>query len=937
MRKVLLFIALITSSLIAAGQTGSIKGSVKDAATGDGVIGANVFIKGTTQGSSVDIDGNFEISKIAVGKHTLIVSFISYKTDTIQDVIVYADQTTLINTKLAEESKELTEVVVAGQRMKDTDISVISEIKTGQLVVAGISAQQISLSQDRDAAQVVKRIPGVTIIDNKFVNVRGLSQRYNTVLLNGIIAPSTEVDVKAFAFDLIPSNMIDRMMVYKSGSAEFSGKFAGAVIDIGTKSVVAENTLSVNITAGFRNGTTFKDFHTSEGSKTDFLGFDNGYRQLPSSFPSQNLGTVTNIEDVSNTLPNRWSTQKITAAPDLRTTINFARAGYLGDKKFSNLTSFSYSNTFQIIGQTNNTYSLNSNTVNWDRAYKDDIYSNNSRAGIISNFILELSPKNKIEFRNLFNQQGTRETTFRNGADRFASQNVKDMALNYQSRRIYAGQLNGKHSLNDMINVNWNLAFSNIHANQPDYRNISTRKNYADIDYAIQIPSSTSIQDGGRFFSNLNENVYTQSTNVEIKLNPAAEDKNLKKLSVGYYASYTDRNFDARWFAYSQSKPTNAPSATFLTQTPITEIFKPENIGYSSTDGTAPYFILKEGTSPSDRFNGKNLLTAAYANISLPVFDKFRVSSGIRAEFNKQQLNYFESNGNPAKVSNPILSILPFVNMTFNYSEKSLIRIAYSKTLNRAVFREMANFNFYDFNRRANFYGNPDLKTANIHNLDLRWEHYPSKTEVISVGAFYKLFNNPIEQLLQGGSNLLYTWENADKATSYGVEFEVRESLSKVFGEGLMDRFSVLINAALIKSEVHYDKNNSVASAQEKSRPLQGQSPYVINAGLYYNDLEKGFQANVSYNVFGKRIFAVGDNNANANQYEMPRHQVDVTLTKSFGEKFEAKVGVQDMFNQRYRLTQDSDRNKKINSSDDVVRNYTMGRYFTVGFTYKIN
>jgi TonB-dependent receptor len=617
----------------------------------------------------------------------------------------------------------------------------------------------------------------------------------------------------------------------------------------------------------------------------------------------------------------------------MRTTINFSRAGHLFGKKFSNVTSLSYANSKQTFTQKNKFYEdFNGEESPIRYGLEDERYSSNIRVGIISNFILELNHNNRIEFRNLFNQQGTMQTTFREGFDHISERYVKDLALNYFSRRIYSGQLNGKHSLNDKVNVSWMVGYSNVFADQPDYRTISSRKSIVDTEYSIIIPPTASLQDGGRFFSDLNENVYTQATNLELKLNPEASDKLLKKLQFGYYASYTQRSFDARWFAYGWSPFSNRPS-DILVGTPFTEIFKAENIGLNTSGDNAPYFILNEGTSFTDSYEGRNLLTAGYANLSLPISEKLRLSSGVRAEYNNQELMARETNGSAANVENPVLSILPFINITFNYTEKSLIRVAYSKTVNRPVFRELAGFNYYDFNRRANFFGNADLKTADIHNVDLRWEMYPSANESLSFGVFYKQFNNPIEQLLYGGANPLYTYANADKATSYGLEIEARKSLKNLLNSSVLERFSVLLNAALIKSEVQYADN---VTNQERNRAMQGQSPYIINAGLYYNDFETGWQANVSYNVFGKRIFAVGDNNI-ATQYEMPRNQIDITVSKSFGEKFEAKFGVQDILNQQYRLVQDSDRNKKINAIDEPIQNYAQGQYITLGFTYKIN
>jgi TonB-dependent receptor len=940
-RRLLLSLSLLTLAVCALAQSGTIKGNVKDAVSGEAIIGANVLVMGTAQGAQADIEGNFEIPKVKAGTYSIVVSFISYKTDTLKDITVYPDQTTMVNATIMEEGHELTEVVITGAKVTNTDVSVITEIRKSDLVAVGISAQQISLSQDRDAAQIVKRIPGVTIINNRFINVRGLSERYSTVMLNGVIAPSSEVDSKAFAFDLIPSSMIDRMLVYKSGSAELSGEFAGAVVNIETKSVVDENSLSVNITGGYRLGTTFDDFYTYQGSNTDWLGFDNGTRQLPSSFPGDNLSNYLyddasrqKLTDASRSLPNIWGKKKTSAMPDLRTTINFSQVGSIGSKRLSNITSLSYTNTRQHIEQENYYYDryVASEQKSDRRYFFNDVRDmTNVRLGVISNFTLELNPANKIEFRNLFNQQGMSQVTSRTGIEDFNQYENNNLALNYMQRGIYTGQLSGKHSVNDRLSANWILAYSNTSASQPDYRRIRSQRQVGSTDpFAIVLPPNSGTQDAGRFYSDLNENVYTHALNLEYKLNPDAEESKQSKIQGGYYIASTDRDFKARWFAYGWSNLNNQPSE-ILDDYTFETIFAPQNIGFSTTSGTAPYFILKEGTNFSDAYTGNNLLTAGYLSTAIPVGD-FRVAAGVRVEYNKQELSSFDTNGRKITVDNPVTSILPFLNVAYNLSDKNLIRLAYSKTINRPVFRELAPFNFYDFDRNANIYGNKDLKTADIHNVDLRWENYPSKSESISFGVFYKYFQNPIETELVGGSNLIYTYRNASSARNFGAEVEIRKSFETLFASSFLKNFSVMLNAAVIDSEI--DLGN--VTNQEQKRAMQGQSPYIINAGLNYNDFESGWQANVSYNVFGKRIFAVGDLDQNATQYEMPRNQIDLTVSKSFSEKVELKFGIQDILNQKYRLIQDSDRSKSINDIDEPIQNYKPGQYITLGVTYKI-
>ena len=258
------------------------------------------------------------------------------------------------------------------------------------------------------------------------------------------------------------------------------------------------------------------------------------------------------------------------------------------------------------------------------------------------------------------------------------------------------------------------------------------------------------------------------------------------------------------------------------------------------------------------------------------------------------------------------------------------MRLAYGKSVNRPVFRELAPFTFYDFDRNADVYGNPDLKTATIHNVDLRWELYPSGAETIAIGAFYKYFIDPIEQQLNGAANLIYSYRNAESATNYGAEVEVRKSLSSLTTNNFFEKLSVSMNAAWIYSKVDLGD----VSQQEKSRAMQGQSPYIFNTNLFYTNQDNGLQVNVSHNIFGKRIFAVGDLDDNATQYEMPRHQLDATISKEFG-KLEVKFGIQDILNAPYKIKQDSDRDSEIKDVDEVIASYRTGQYVSLGFTYK--
>lgn len=939
LRRILLTAILGVSGILAFAQSGTIKGSVKDGLSGEAVIGANVMVLGTGQGTVADINGDFQIAKVKAGTYTVVVSFISYKTDTLKNITVYPDQTTLINTKIVEASQELNEIVVTGQKMTNTDLAVITELRKNDLVAVGISAQQISMSQDRDAAQVMRRIPGVTIIGNRFVNVRGLSERYSTVMLNGVIAPSSEVDSKAFAFDLIPSGLIDRMLVYKSGGAELPGEFGGAVIGITTKNIVGENSMSLTVSGGYRGNTTFSDFLSDKKASGDWLGFGASDRELPSAFPKDKLKEANSDSEesalaaVSKMLPSRWKTYSNTAAPDLRIGFDLSRAFSLGGVKVNNITSISYSRTNQHISSVQHYYEAFNETTQESsprNEYFDERYNQQVRLGVISNFTVEINPANKIEFRNFYNQQGISQTIIRTGEILVTGWDVNNISLNYQSRGIYSGQLQGTHSLSDHIKWTWIGGYSETSADQPDYRRAtSQRPTGTDLPFSINIPPGATAQDAGRFFSDLNEKVYTGTTNVEIKLNPeqTEEDKQMK-INVGGYYEDKKRDFNARWMSYTWMR--NATDFDLLTNS-YDVVFANENIGTK--------FVLSEGTNQGpdlfDKYEGKSTLLAGYVGAAIPFASKFRFSGGLRVEDSHQMLDVTYEGNTLRKADLKVTTPMPFANLSYNLNEKMLVRAAFSRTVNRPVFRELAPFNFYDFERNADIQGNPDLQVADINNIDLRWEYYPSQSENISFGGFYKDFKNPIELLFIGGSNVLYSYANAKSAYSFGVEAEVRKSLAGLTGSAFVDNMSFLFNGALIHSRVTVRTDGQFQN-QIENRALQGQSPYVINAGVLYNNSENGLQFNVMYNVIGKRIFAVGDKLGNATQYEMPRNMLDVTVSKQVSEKIEIKFGVQDILNQKYRIVQDSNSDNKIGSVDESVQEFRPGQLATLGVAIKL-
>lgn len=936
MQKALLLFVFVSASIFAAAQTGSITGVVTDEKTKEAIIGASVLVQGTSIGAAADLDGKFTLKNVPVGTHNLVISFITYTTKTLEGVVVTAGQSTELKVELAEEeANQLEEVVVSTTRSRDTDISVVRAIQESKLVVSGISAEQIRLVPDRDAAQIMQRVPGVSIVDNRFVMIRGVNDRYNQVMINRAIGPATEVDKRAFSFDLIPSGAIDQILIYKSGSPEMPGDFAGGIIQVITKQAPDENYFKIGTSFGFRANTTFKDFSRSERSSTDVLGFDNGFRGLPANFPStqelQNSDRTSTLrEQAGKSLTNNFDYSTNDAPLDFGVNMELSRYFNIKNLKINTLNNITYSNTNQFKEVTFNRYLFDGNAVETRFAYGDKYYDNNVRISAVSNWAFTFNSKHKLEFKNLANLIGEDRTVIREGKDLFLNEDrlYKNYAYNYLNRLIYTGQLQGTHKFagNSLI-VDWVTGFNYINRDEPDFRRFRTFKliSSGEEGYQMQLPPSANLFETGRFYSELTDKGFSNGINVEKKFGNV-EEKRTPTLRAGYYFESKTRNFNARYVSYLYPGFFDAEVGEALIRLPLSDIFSPDNI--RTQDG----FVIEEGTRPSDRYSGENLLVSGYVGGSLPL-GKFDISGGFRVEYNRQQISTKTSNG-PVKVDNPVVSPMPFINAAYNISDLSLIRLAYSRTINRPEFRELAPFLYYNFELEMGVFGNPDLKTADINNVDLRWEIYPSPGELISAGAFYKHFTNPIETVLQlTAESPQATFGNADKADVYGVEIEVRKSLAGISDTRFFRNLTVNLNASYIISEV--DLGNQ-AGFQQQKRELQGQSPYLFNTGLFYIDDEAGMTASVAYNIFGQRIFQVGDVNF-PSIYELSRNSLDVQLSKRFG-RLETRLNIQNLLNAEYRFYQDTDVNNKIDvdSQDAPIMRYKTGQQFSLALSYKI-
>jgi len=911
-------------------QTGTITGVLKDKKTKETIVGANVVIQGTMIGVSTDLNGQFIISNVGEGTHNLVVSLISYKTEVIPGVKVKKGENTVINVDIEENITQLDAVVVTATKKTDTEISMINTIKSSDLVVSGISNQQISKTQDKNASDVIKRVPGITIVNDKFVMVRGLSERYNSVWLNNSPAPSFEADIRAFSFDVVPSNLIENLLIYKTPAPELPSDFAGGVIALNTRNTSDKNGITVTYGTGFSEGCTFKDFYTYKGGSTDWLGYDDGTRKLPFDFPS-NLSSYPASERISygKSMNKIWEPEMKTAGLDQKLSINSLRKFVVKKVSIGNITAINYSNTYDANSVKRTAYQVYNQTEDQpdtNYRYQDDIFQNSVKASLLHNWSLVWGNNQKIEFRNLLIQLGSNKTVIRDGYTYYGGQYIKGHTLQYESRSIYSGQLGGNNSFNNQNSkINWTVSYNHTNKDVPDSKMVSRVRNdnTGDINYGkyfLNVSFAPTPQFCGRVFQNLNEDIYAGNLQFEQNITISSFTPVLK---TGLYFEKKKRDFKIRNIGYVIANPSLYNND--LGYKPLNEIFQDENI--NNTTG----LILQETTANSDSYSADNQVVAGFLAFDIPVTSLINVYCGARIEQSSQQLNSFmiDKQDVPVNVDNDTLYVLPSINTTFTVSEKSLLRLAYGPTINRPEFREVAPLAFYDYEEIVSYRGNPSLKNAIIQNFDLRYEWYPRITETVSFALFYKTFKNPIEVVaISTGSGVEYTYHNADKATNYGAELDVRKSFDKLKNTFFKD-FMLVLNAAYIKSEVEI---TDVSYLLETKRAMQGQSPYIINTGLYYQHDKTDLMVSGVYNVIGKRIKVVGDPDR-PTIYELPHHQVDFTVAKGFfNKKLSLKAGVIDILNQKIIYKQYLD--LPIGKREQTTIEYFPGRNYNFSITY---
>jgi TonB-dependent receptor len=935
-KTAILFLLLFTCLTVGA-QT-IIKGTVLNTSA-EPIVGSIIMVEGTAFGAASNAFGEYRIDVKTAGNYSLEVKAISYATQKISGIEVATGKELKVDIILQSESF----MVGGGVEIKDfrktsSEAAVIMEMREAKGVVSGVGAVQIQKGQDRNASEVARRIPGVTIIDNRFVMVRGLTERYNAVMMNGILVPSLEPDVRSFSFDLIPSQAIDRFLIFKSPSPDLPGEFAGGAINVYTKNFPDYNTsLDVSMATNYRSNTTGQEFLSNVNSGSEALGFDNGTRDLPSIFPD-NINSLEqeDARPLSRSLANTWGYESETALPDRRVNVSFGKRFQTEKIQFGNFTAISYSRTAQRQNSRRLDYNVFDEATQVSDtvfSFEDMIYQKNANVGVLHNWGMK-TDKSFIEFKNFLNQNGLQSNTFRTGRALEEGNERREYSFRYTERRMYNTQLIGTHELfKGKGSLNWVLGYAQTRRNDPDWRRIRYTRAFDDPNgsFHAYFPPQAQPFYAGRLFMGLKEDVRTYAANYEHKLKQLNTDKEKPRfatIKAGFYIEDKDRDFGSRNLGmvirpsyFDWNKDT----------TSLATILAPENM----VDSTG--FSIGEDTRGADKYHASSNLYAGYAMLTLP-FEKLTVSGGVRLEQNSQVLTSADITGTPIVATLDSLIFLPSINVSYTLSKKTTLRGAYGKTVNRPEFRELAPFSFYDFENNFINSGNPNLTFATNSNADIRIEHYPSNTEFLSAALFYKEFNNPIEPYfvpgVGSGGTRSFAPGNALGATSYGVEFDIRKSLKEMTSNRILQNLTLVANASFIKSDIQVSAEG-VASGLNPNRPMVGQSPYIINGGLYYDNDSTGWQVTVLYNRIGPRVTIVGIPDI-PEVYEMSRDMLDITITKSFKNGFSVRAGVQDILKQDFVFLQDANQDGKLSRANDQrLQYFNRGNYWSVTLSYK--
>ena len=906
---------------------GVVWGVITDTTSKEPLLDATVSVVGTRQKATADLDGRFRL-ELSPGAHELRIWYEGHQARRIQAITVVAGAVQRVNVTLDPDKatiEEVVEVEVTPDRASPNAQLALRRSATS--VGDAVSAQEIARSPDRNAADAAKRIVGATVVEGKYVVVRGLGDRYSNSLLNGTPLPSPEPDRQAVPLDLFPSLILSDITVAKTFTPDIPGDFAGGSVRINTRELPDHFIFQATLSAGLNTQSTFADRLSYTGSSTDWLGIDSGARAFPGEVPDYKItrlgarpdgGTITleeltfygrKINSPMNTtqtvnLPNLsgsaviGDTLRFGVAQELGYTVALTYGRKLSRRSGEILRTFDPDPFDPTILITRNDYTAETglDQVSWGgygtAAYKP-------------------TRNHKIVFTGLHSRSSEKEGRVIEGFNAEGENDIRDTRLRFVSRSLTFTQLAGTHKLEaaDGAVVDWYLALSHATSDEPDTRETIYTRDAGTGIYSFD----TGALSGSHFFGKQDETSYGGGFNWT---QPLRKGDLFTRVRAGGLFGIKSRTFDSRRFRYTKTR--DADLAVFE-QGPD-KLFVNQNIG--------PSLEVQEDTRPNDAYTAGQNVYAGYVMVDSWLASRLRVILGARVEASRQNIDSFD----PFAVTlehvltelNPT-DFLPSVSFVIKASKDANVRISATRTVARPQLRELSPFVFTDYFGAREITGNPDLKGTSIYNGDVRFELFPAAGEVVAVSGFYKQFYDPIETTIIPTNQGIVSYQNAKGARMVGAELEARKGLG--FISPVVKDLGVLANLTLVYSRVELDATLG-AQQTNQVRPLAGQSPYVVNAGLDYSNETSGMRARILYNVFGPRIAQVGSQRR-PDVHEDPRHQIDITVAQRVGKHVDLKLAAENITDAPVRMSQGESAAGEAN----IVNEYRLGSTFTLGAT----
>ncbi len=951
-RRALAALAALLLATTAHAQTGSIAGTVLDGATGESIIGANVRLAGTATGATTDLDGHYEIRNVPAGRYSVAFSYIGYASKTVTGVELQAGAATRLDLTLSTEALGLDEVTVEARALRNNEATLLRDRQKALAVSDAISAESIGRSGSSSAADAMSRVTGASVVGGKYVSVRGLGDRYTTAQLNGSELPSADPDRRSVQLDLLPAALLDNVVTTKTFTPDKPGNFSGGAVDINTKDFPDRRMLTFSSGLSGNTQATGATMLTAPGSPTDWLGYDSGRRALPrlvqgaATIPDATLaradaGQARALDAFSRAFSSVMAPMAGTGEVGRSFSLSGGDRIRVGRQQIGVVASLSYSygNSYYGGGQANQ-WQLDGSSQQVDALRSDQVLADQRGTveavwGALGTLTYQPRPGHRVSATLLNTQTG--EATARALSGKWETQLPGDpffesRALLYTQRTLRSYQFKGRHTLARRWTptLAWNVALTATEQDEPDLRFFANDYVYLDAD-------GNTTGDAARAAStvyNINASLYTRPTHYFRNLNEhnSTYDVVLSAgvFKVGGYYQAGHRRFRERSFAHNTK--TNQAGFEPYSGDPAA-YFAPGNVGITDSVayGTRTFYAfgnyITDESEARNNYDGDQHIAAGFAMATIPVTRKLRLIGGARYETTRLDVASRDTLVARGRLSRG--DLLPSLGAVYSLTDNMNLRLAYGRTLARPTFREIGPFKSFEYVGDLNRIGNPDLDRTLIDNVDARYEWFSRPGEIYAVSVFYKHLTNPIEFTFLTGDRL-YTWENVPGGNVYGVELELRRQVL-LRGQHLLQ---MGFNASLIRSAVDADSSDrrllrADDPKAKTTRPLFGQSPYLVNADLSYTREGWGTAFSIYYNVFGPRLAAVVTG-PTPDVYEQPRHSLDVSLAQRVGRTFSVKASAKNVLDARHRET------ASYRGRTYVWREYDTGRQFSLGLSFNL-